>query len=68
MRPGGALVDGLAERLGLPVAPRGAPLVGAGLAWVTGLYASGGLAELVLGPVARNIHGARHAALRLLRA
>lgn len=63
-RPGGALVDALAADL--PYAPCGFPLVDRHLRWHPRLCVSGGLAELELGPVARNIVGARHAARRIL--
>jgi len=49
----------------LPLAPCGYPLVAPLLAWAPGLYVTGGLAELELGPVARNISGTRHAGERL---
>lgn len=68
VRPGGALVDGLVERHALPVAPCGAPVLDAGLHWHPRLQVTGGLAELVIGPVARNIAGARRAADRILGA
>ncbi|MEM6783199.1 MAG: FAD/NAD(P)-binding protein [Bacteroidota bacterium] len=64
-RPGGAWLDEAVEREGLPVAPCGFPRVTASLAWAPGLYATGPLAELELGPTARNIAGARAAAKRL---
>ncbi|MEM9996664.1 MAG: hypothetical protein AAF809_03095, partial [Bacteroidota bacterium] len=64
-RPGGAWLDDAVEREGLPVAPCGFPRVEASLAWAPGLYATGSLAELELGPTARNIAGARAAAKRL---
>lgn len=61
-RPGGALVDNLIQSAGLPVAPCGFPITTPNLQWAPGLYVTGGLAELTLGPVARNITGARSAA------
>ncbi|MEM6287880.1 MAG: FAD/NAD(P)-binding protein [Bacteroidota bacterium] len=66
-RPGGAWLGEAVEAEELPLAPCGYPRLGAGkeegpLAWVPGLYAAGSLAELVLGPTARNIAGARAAA------
>ncbi len=64
-RPGGALVDRLAADLGLRCAACGFPIVGADLAWAPGLYVSGALAELELGPTGRNIAGAREAARRI---
>ncbi len=67
-RPGGSLVDGLVQQLGLPVAPCGGPRLDPGLRWAPGLTVMGGLAELEIGPVARNIAGARVAARRILAA
>lgn len=64
-RPGGAWLDAAVEAEGLPVAPCGYPSLGASLQWAPGLYASGPLAELEVGAVARNIIGARLAAERL---
>jgi hypothetical protein len=66
-RPGGALLDDTAvERLGLPCAACGYPIVSRRLEWAPGLFVSGPLAELELGPTARNIAGARAAGDRLL--
>lgn len=66
-RPGGALVDHAIADLGLPVAPCGYPIVDAQLEWGGGLHVTGPLAELEIGPVARNIIGARLAGARLVR-
>jgi hypothetical protein len=63
-RPGGALVDGLVES-GLPCSACGFPLPSRGLEWAPGLHLMGPLAELVVGPAARNIKGARIAAERI---
>jgi hypothetical protein len=65
-RPGGALVEQAIASLGLPTSGCGFPIVGYDLQWRERLYVSGGLAELAVGPVARNIAGAREAALRIL--
>jgi hypothetical protein len=67
-RPGGALVDGLVESASLPCASCGYPIVDKGLRWHPRVYVSGPLAELELGPTARNISGARRAAERLVAA
>lgn len=67
-RPGGELIDRLIAEHELPVAPCGFPRLNARLEWSDGLYGVGGLAELELGPTARNIHGARVAGDRLLAA
>jgi cation diffusion facilitator CzcD-associated flavoprotein CzcO len=67
-RPGGALVDGLVADLGLRCAGCGYPIADATLQWRPGLFVMGPLAELELGPTARNITGARAGAERIARA
>lgn len=67
-RPGGPLVDALIEEADLPCASCGYPLVDAHLRWHPRIYATGPLAELTLGPAARNIAGARRAGDRILAA
>jgi hypothetical protein len=68
-RPGGALLaEDAIDRLGLPCADCGYPLVSPRLEWASGLFVTGPLAELELGPTARNIAGARAAGERLLAA
>ncbi|MEM6647786.1 MAG: NAD(P)-binding domain-containing protein, partial [Bacteroidota bacterium] len=67
-RPGGAWMERMVHRLGLRCAQCGFPIVTADLAWRPGLHVTGALAELEVGPVARNIVGARLAADRLLAA
>ena len=64
-RPGGEWLDRAVEELGLPCGPCGFPIVDPSLQWRPGLYVAGPLAELELGPVARNIAGAHRAAARL---
>ena len=66
-RPGGQLVDDMIEEIGLPTTPCGYPLLSESLEWTEGLYATGGLAELRLGPVSRNITGGRSAAKLILK-
>lgn len=66
-RPGHPWLDETISVHGLPIAACGYPIVGPDLQWDTGLYVTGPLAELELGPVARNIIGARHAGERLAR-
>ncbi len=67
-RPGGELVDRLVERSALPVAPCGFPLVDSELRWHPRIHVSGALAELEIGPIARNIAGARRAGDRIVAA
>ena len=65
-RPGGAMVDRLVQEVGLPTAPCGFPIVDPALRWHPRIRVSGALAELELGPSARNIAGAQRAADRVL--
>ncbi|MEB3221160.1 MAG: FAD/NAD(P)-binding protein [Candidatus Sericytochromatia bacterium] len=67
-RPGGLLVDEAVARHALPLAPCGYPLVDAALRWHPRLHVMGPLAELEVGPIARNIIGAQHAAARIATA
>lgn len=66
-RPGHPWLDDAIIHNELPTAPCGYPLIGPDLQWAPGLFVSGPLAELEIGPVARNIIGARHAGERLAR-
>jgi thioredoxin reductase len=64
--PGGKLVKDLVEHHGLPVSDGcGYPIVDESLSWHPRIFVAGALAELELGPSARNIAGARLAAERL---
>lgn len=65
-RPGGALVDDLIDAASLPCALCGFPIVDQHLRWHPRVFVTGPLAELELGPVARNLIGARRAAERIL--
>ncbi len=67
-RPGDAWLDRAIADLGLACSACGYPIVDASLRWHPGIYVTGPLAELELGPPARNIHGARMAAERLVGA
>ncbi|MCP4836972.1 MAG: SidA/IucD/PvdA family monooxygenase [Phycisphaera sp.] len=67
-RPGGTMVDDLIASASLPCARCGYPIVDPSLRWHPGVYVSGPLAELELGPVSRNIAGARRAADRIAAA
>lgn len=67
--PGGGMIENLARSYSLPCADCGYPMVDTSLRWQhPRLYLTGGLAELELGPAARNIVGARHAGDRIVRA
>lgn len=64
-RPGGAWLDRAVADLGLACAECGYPVVDASLRWHPGIYVTGALAELEIGPTSRNIIGARLAAERI---
>ncbi len=77
--PGHSIIHPLAQEANLPLSPCGYPLVDETLEWKqpmdaskslsgTKIFVSGGLAELELGPSARNIAGARMAAERIAKA
>ncbi|MEM9115672.1 MAG: FAD/NAD(P)-binding protein [Myxococcota bacterium] len=66
-RPGGALVDRLVKSAALSCAHCGYPVIDDTLRWHEHIHVAGPLAELELGPVARNIAGARRAADRILK-
>lgn len=65
-RPGGEMIRALIASASLPCAKCGYPIVDSALRWHPHIFVSGPLAELELGPVARNISGARRAADRLV--
>lgn len=65
-RPGGNLIDELISRYDLPCAPCGFPVVDQALRWHSRIHVMGPLAELELGPVSRNIVGARRAVERII--
>lgn len=67
-RPGGEWLDRAIEAYRLPCAPCGYPIVNSSLCWEKGLFVTGPLAELEIGPAARNIIGARLAGQRIRRA
>lgn len=64
-RPGGDWLTAAIHAEGLPTAACGYPVIGRDLRWADGLYVVGALAELEIGPVARNLIGGRLAAERL---
>ena len=67
-RPGGMMIDQLVESAELPCARCGYPIVDEALRWHPRIYVTGPLAELEIGPVSRNIAGARRAGDRLVKA
>lgn len=66
-RPGGSWLEKAIEEYGLPCAKCGYPIVSHSLEWCQHLYVMGPLAELEIGPIARNISGARQAAERIVQ-
>lgn len=66
-RPGGGWLDQVIKKLDLPCAQCGYPIVSPTLEWCPHLYVIGSLAELEIGPIARNISGARQAAERIVQ-
>ncbi|HZH63002.1 MAG TPA: hypothetical protein VEY70_26330 [Metabacillus sp.] len=63
---GGKLIEQMVQVENLQCAECGYPIVNSSLEWCPHLYVSGPLAELEVGPIARNIAGARHAAERIV--
>ena len=66
-RPGGTFIDKVIEEFGLQCGPCGFPIIGEDLRWAANIFVTGPLAELQLGPCARNIIGARNAGRHLLK-
>ena len=66
IRPGGNMLDRLIKKYQLPVADCGFPIVNGALAWHPKIHVSGSLAELEIGPIAKNISGARVAGERII--
>lgn len=60
------LVTQVASSYNLPLSKCGYPMPGYDLQWLPGLYLLGGLAELELGPVSRNIAGAAQGVQRVI--
>lgn len=64
--PGREWISPLMKREKLKCAECGYPIVTERLEWAEGLYVTGALAELQIGPIARNISGARQAAEQIV--
>jgi thioredoxin reductase len=64
--PGKEWISPLIKREKLKCAECGYPIVTEHLEWTEGLYVTGALAELQIGPIARNISGARQAAEKII--
>lgn len=67
MLPGKEWLTPVIKENHLQCASCGYPIVTENLEWGSNLYVMGGLAELEIGPIARNISGARQAAERILQ-
>ncbi|MEM9177560.1 MAG: FAD-dependent oxidoreductase, partial [Myxococcota bacterium] len=65
-RPGAGWLDEAIEAHDLPCADCGYPIVDRGLRWHPRVLVTGALAELELGPVSRNLSGARRAGDRIV--
>lgn len=59
------VIKQLVDSYQAPITHCGLPSINANLEWLPNLFVSGGLADLELGPFARNIMGGREAALRI---
>ncbi len=59
-RPGGGFIDQAITEFNLKTAACGFPVITPSLQWHDRIFVSGPLSELQIGPVARNIAGARH--------
>lgn len=66
--PAANLVDEIIRNTAAQKGAGGFPRVEEDLAWIPGLFVSGGLADLILGPPARNIVGAHLARRRIIPA
>ncbi|QKS72219.1 FAD/NAD(P)-binding protein [Paenalkalicoccus suaedae] len=64
--PGKEWLQATIDAYSLPCAQCGFPILTSSLMWAEDLYAVGALAELEIGPVARNISGAQRAASRIV--
>lgn len=67
-RPGGQMITDLIDSANLPCAQCGYPVTNRSLQWHPRIFVTGPLAELELGPSARNIAGARRAGDRIVQA
>ncbi|TAA69227.1 FAD-dependent oxidoreductase [Planococcus salinarum] len=68
MMPGGTWLPSVIKENRLKCANCGFPIVNGNLQWDQNLYVMGSLAELEIGPIAKNISGARQAAERIIGA
>ena len=66
-KPPGKWLQNTISQNNLPQAPCGYPIVDSNLHWANNIYVTGALAELEVGPVSRNIAGARISADRIVK-
>jgi len=66
--PASGLVQQMSQELRLPLAEDGYPIPPADLQWAPGMFVSGALSELEIGPPARNLVGAHVAGRRIIPA
>ena len=59
------IIKQLVKNFNAPVSDAGLPSISSHLEWLPNLFVTGGLADLELGPFARNIMGGREAAAKL---
>ena len=59
------IIKQLVQLYNAPVSNAGLPSITTNLEWLPNLFVAGGLADLQLGPFARNIMGGREAANRI---
>ena len=64
--PSPVLLSSISRTLHLPRSETGYPITDSQLSWTKGLFVTGGLADLILGPPARNIIGAHLAGRRII--
>ena len=67
-RPGGNLIDRAIKEFNLKTASCGFPVITPYLQWHDRIFVTGPLSELHIGPVARNIVGARQSSSRIIAA
>lgn len=65
-RPGGSFIDQAIKEFSLKTAACGFPVINLSLQWHDRIFVTGPLSELQIGPVARNIVGARHSSERII--
>jgi hypothetical protein len=67
-RPDGGFMNQAVDEFNLKTAACGFPVISPSLQWHDRIFVTGPLSELQIGPVARNIVGARHSSSRITAA